>query len=711
LSALPSILFGASFTLTLAWILGKLCLRRLPAPPVIALAIGAAAESSIIFPLLTVGLGYRLSFVLLAVVCLALYLWLRPAPPLLTDPTTAPADRISRIVAFTALAAYAALYIISALAPELEPDAIGYHLGLTAEYVRRAAFPNRITFHEMLPQGLEMLFVPAFAFGRHSAARLVHCAFLLATVPLIVRTGRRLHLPDRISLAAATFYFCAPVTGITGTSAYTDAAGVFFTLAAFYLLLVWRDTRDWRYLVPTGVAAGFCYAIKFPGGLVAVLAAAFVFFHGERKRWLLPAAASIAVALPWIVRAFVLTGNPFAPLFNRQFPNPFFHVSLERDLATSLGSFGGLPPLRVAYELIAGGSFNGMLGPVFFLLPLALLGLRRPAGRWCLLAATLLALPWFSNTGARFLMPALPFLALALAIALPRPVAWFAIALQAVACWPQVVALYHPAYTWRLQRIPWRAALRLQPEPEYLASLINEYPVARLIEDHTQPGDRVFSLIAVATAYTTREVLGYWHSAQAETLNDSIRAGLSPNDRIYNVQADWPARALSGLRIRVTQDSPTEWQIHDVCLYNGAARIVPNPPWQLHGSPNEWELPLAFDNNRATRWRTWEPARAGSYVEADFGRPIELTGAAITTPAPPFIEFYGREDGQWRLLPVRVSSAPMPLGDVRLSATAALRRAGFRYLLTRDEAWAGHESDWGLTRAAELGPTILYRID
>ena len=96
----------------------------------------------------------------------------------------------------------------------------------------------------MLAQGFEMLFVPAFAFGRHSAARLVHCAFLLATVPLILRIGRRLELPEGVVLAAAVLYFCAPMTGITGTSAYTDAGGVFFTLATFYVLLVWRDTRD-----------------------------------------------------------------------------------------------------------------------------------------------------------------------------------------------------------------------------------------------------------------------------------------------------------------------------------------------------------------------------------------------------------------------------------------------------------------------------------
>src|ERR1039457_4460887 len=86
----------------------------------------------------------------------------------LAGPAKARADRVSIRLAAAALACYGALYLINALAPELEPDARAYHLGLTSEYVRLGGFPSRVGFYEMLPQGFEMLFVPAFAFGRHS---------------------------------------------------------------------------------------------------------------------------------------------------------------------------------------------------------------------------------------------------------------------------------------------------------------------------------------------------------------------------------------------------------------------------------------------------------------------------------------------------------------------------------------------------------------
>ena len=61
------------------------------------------------------------------------------------------------------------------------------------------------------------------------------------------------------SLVVAAFYFCAPVIGLTGASSYNDAAGVFFLLAAVYLLLEerWFDA---------GFCAGFCCGCRAAGG-------------------------------------------------------------------------------------------------------------------------------------------------------------------------------------------------------------------------------------------------------------------------------------------------------------------------------------------------------------------------------------------------------------------------------------------------------------
>src|SRR5260370_20390080 len=257
---LLSSLCGAAFTLATAYALGILLMRGRPAPPEISLAIGAATESVLVFFLLVGHVAHWGAFLAMGAAAI-LAAW-RFRGTATHDPV-----RIPR-AAWVIFLPYGVCYLVNALAPETLADGITYHLGLPNEYLRRASFPDHITFYDVVPQGMEMLYTVAFAFGRHAAAKLVEYVFFLATVPLIFRIGRRLRASDLACLVAAVFYFCAPVSGLTGSSSYNDAAGVFFMLAAFYLLLL----GDPRYLLPAGALPGFCYAIKLPG--VAALAPA-----------------------------------------------------------------------------------------------------------------------------------------------------------------------------------------------------------------------------------------------------------------------------------------------------------------------------------------------------------------------------------------------------------------------------------------------------
>src|SRR6185436_17141499 len=141
------IVLGGLLPLTVAYSLGKLCFRQ--APDVIALGVGAVIESLLVFGLLAAGVARPAAFVALGVIGLAPLAWHQPRPhPLLP-----------RGIVTLVFVVYGLLYLIHALAPEIQPDAAAYHLGLVAEYARLGAFPDRVGFFEMLPQGMEMLFL------------------------------------------------------------------------------------------------------------------------------------------------------------------------------------------------------------------------------------------------------------------------------------------------------------------------------------------------------------------------------------------------------------------------------------------------------------------------------------------------------------------------------------------------------------------------
>jgi hypothetical protein len=710
---LPATLFGAAFTLATAYALGTLLMRRRPAHPEILLAVGATAESLFVFLLLLFHLAHWSAFLALGSAAILAAWRFRGTPP-------AP-DRVRiPLAGWLVFGAYGVWYLVNALAPESIADGMTYHLGLPREYLRLGGFPDRVTFYDVVPQGMEMLYTVAFSFGRHAAAKLVEFAFFVATLPLIFRIGRRLAANDLACLVAAVFYFCAPVAGITGSSSYNDAAGVFFMLAALHLLLL----ADVRYLLPCGVLAGFCYAIKLPGLIVVAGAVLYVAAQHRWKPVLTVAAGAALMMAPWIVRATVLTGNPVAPLMNRVFPNPYFHIATEQELAANLRSLGDVRPSQVPWELAFGDRLTGTFGPLLLALPIGLIALRRRGGRVLWGAAFLVALPWITNTGARFLMPAVALAAIALGMALPRRAAWAAIALQAVLCWPQVLGAWETRYSFRLHEFPLAAAAGAESEAEYCKRRFEEYNVALMVQRSTPPDARTLALLSVANAYLDRDVAVTWQSAEADRLLDTLRlATVYSATQTYDWKAAWPERAVRALRFRMPAAYQGEWDINEVQFFSGEDRIFNSPQWTITAWPNPWETPLAFDGNVSTRWRTWETVRAGMYLDVEFGNPQRLTAIVLVTHTPAFgvpLEIHGLDlQGRWQLLSDTPRAIPRPPQDIRLEASRALKRAGFRYLLVptgeRGNApignvMVGREAEWGMERAGEAGRFYLMRV-
>jgi len=75
---------------------------------------------------------------------------------------------------------------------------------------------------------------------------------------------------------------------------------------------------------------------------------------------------------------------------------------------------------QLPLEVTVYGRLAGLYGPLFLLAPLALLALGRKQGRQLALAAAVFGATYFANIGARFLMPVMPFVALAMGMVLTR---------------------------------------------------------------------------------------------------------------------------------------------------------------------------------------------------------------------------------------------------------------------------------------------------
>lgn len=730
------VLFGAAFTIAVAIAGGRVLLRGLglrfhrEEQWFFAFVTGSACLSLVVFALAMIGIARASVFVVIgAAVIAAAGRWGResgsPLPRL---------RLVVRVPFYLLFAAFGIFYLCTALAPEISPDGSAYHLGWVSRYARAHGF-YRITtdMYAYLSAGVEMLFLHAFVFGRHSAAALTHFAFYLALPLGMLLYGRRFGFPGAAA-TGALLVFMAPIVGFAGSVAYNDVALACVLFALFYLLQIWDGERHSALLVPIGLLAGFAYAVKYTGFLAVPYAAAFVAWKLLRKRHnpikavaVVGAFALLSIA-PWGLKNWIWVDNPLAPFYNHWFPNQYVHIGFETEYRGFMANWGELSskweiPLEVT---VRGMRLQGLLGPAFLLLPLGLIALRRAAGRQLLLAAAIFTATYPANIGTRFLIPMLPFASLALGLVL-ADLKWVApviIAFHALTAWPVNLKRYCHPDAMRIEKFPRKAALRQETEEGYLRRMMPGYHVAQMIEHNVPQDARLLCFGGPPHAYTSRETLVSYQGALNQNLTDMLRSveapGWQPRQRHVFRFGQQNLR-----RIRVVQagraTSPDRyWGIHEARVYFRGVELPREPQWRLFSKPNRWELPLAFDNNPMTQWRSWEPFAPGMYVEIDFGR-AERVDAMVLDGQPDELSKLWLEgwldDGRQLVLSggSEVKEIPPP-ENMRRWVAAEIKWNGIEYFLLHDFDAGGddirkHAAEYGMREIAATHGARLYKID
>jgi len=724
-----AILFGGLFTVAVATALGSSLLRESCEDLGVRFITGAAALSVAVFGLCAAQLAYPLVFGILGVA--ALFLW-RANRSLTFAALKHPSPDRKRAVAgdwptpllFLAFSLYFILYFFNSMAPEASFDGSRYHLALVGRYLREHGL-HRITdnMYASLSQGVEMLYLWAFAFGQHSAAAMVHFAFLLALVWQMFRYGRRIGLPVA-GACGALLVFASPVVGVDGTSAYNDVAVAAIAFTLFHLLQIWDEVRAPRLLVAIGLVAGFGYAAKYTACLGVIYALGFVAWKSRRRirETAIVAVCASVLIVPWMVKNWIWVANPFSPFLNGLFPNPYVTVSFEQEYRHhmalyELGSRWQIPMQATTY-----GSLSSLLGPVFLLSPIALLALRRREGRQLLLAALVFGATYFSNISTRFLIPPLPFVALAMALVLGRvPRLLVAVALlHSLISWPSVAARYCHSDAWHLVKVPWREALRIKPEGPYLESNLPLYGAARLVERTAAAGSTVFAFTPIPDAYTSRKILVAYQSSENVTIREILWSAFTPDYQpTWRLRFSFPPQPLRAVRVVQTNSGADLWSINELRV--GQALPPANRPrWRLDAQPYPWGIGDAFDGKIVTFWKCGEALRSGQFVEVDF-RGVESADSVLIEAAPNQwgirLKLEGQDaSGQWKLLAAQpqVGDAPVPPG-LRRAAADELKRRGIDYLLVFDGEFgaddlARNSGLWGIRQVGEYKGARLYRL-
>ena len=311
-----------------------------------------------------------------------------------------PLAGVAMVFAFVA----AACALMLALAPTLAFDPVAMHLPSIQFYsLAHALRPVPGIEYSYYPQGFEMLWTLAYGLAGQPGAQLMSALFFPLFLLTLAVLARECDLDHGATILAVVCAATLPFLNWSGGAMKNDVALAFFELLALSSFAHWLRDTNFRWIIAGAFFLSQAFSIKHVAlfGAIPLLLLFGYAIRQQRKPW---RAAAVVLAIVlflgayWMLRAYLLTGNPVAPAKLRALAgmigrHPF---ALSRKLANFVRS-----PWHVLFDGV--DTFESPLpnpaGLVFFVFaPLGLLGCRvRPKNRTqmaCLIFAGTYLLYW-----------------------------------------------------------------------------------------------------------------------------------------------------------------------------------------------------------------------------------------------------------------------------------------------------------------------------
>ncbi|HEY7654841.1 MAG TPA: hypothetical protein VIG07_18635 [Methylomirabilota bacterium] len=469
--------------------------------------------------------------------------------------------------------------LLAALAPPTAKDTLLYHFALPKAYIaagRALEVSHNIAGY--YPLGVEMHALWAMLLGAPFGPRVSEAAagatlFLFAPLLVMVVYGwAREQGADRAWAATAALMIAwIPTAYDVAASAYVDLA-----LAAYLALAVrafgrWWPALESRQLLWVVVGIGGALSIKLSAAFLILPLALLGLLRalgtgadasGPRPAPAIAAASlvgaltlGVALAAPWYARNWIRTGSPVFPFYLGIWPAEAAGWDLERSrLYETLFSLYGdtrtvldylRAPLRVAVAAQPDqpAYYDGVLGIAFVLaLPLlaGALWRRRLDAPPCLamaLSGCLFVFWLFSSQQLRYLLPALPGLAVATAVAgagwrgAGRLASrWLLLAAAALGL-PVVLA-------WFLALDPVRVVLGGEARGDYLRRRLDYYRYYEIVNRELPPTAKVWLIDMRRDTYHLDRPYFSDFIFEDYTLTRYVRAARGPEEILARVQAD-----------------------------------------------------------------------------------------------------------------------------------------------------------------------------
>jgi 4-amino-4-deoxy-L-arabinose transferase-like glycosyltransferase len=446
------------------------------------------------------------------------------------------------------------------LLPPISRDALIHHLAIPKLWLSHGGFVETpwATF-SYYPMNLDLLYLLPLAAGYDVGAKLIHFAFGLGTAAIVYLYVRR-RLPAPWALLGALLFLSTPAILRLCASAYVDLGLTFFITGSVICLFLWAETGKQKWFWISAVMVGLAAGTKYNGmiGIAFLTMGAAIVRSRQVKKTgsaigaaALYALTALVVFSPWMIKNYMLTGNPIYPLYNNIFGLPNW---LPPELQLSTIQIRHLlykeswweillVPVRVFFQGVDHDPrlFDGVLNPILLIGPaVAVIRPRFSDARLLAALAVLWILTVFFRTSfiIRYIAPILPLLAILSVYGLYQiwmllTERWSSIIASIVIIVVILASLFFNGswvvdYWTKMDPLPYLTGQ--EDRKTYLSRRLPQYPAIDFINTHTKPDARILMLFAHNQGYYLDRDYFFYTYYSGESLRPILKNASDPDD-------------------------------------------------------------------------------------------------------------------------------------------------------------------------------------
>lgn len=506
--------------LTLGFIIGKkvlnLLFKKLPISwienAMFCLAIGFGFYSFLIFCFLIAGILYKeivlATMVLISMILVKDIIFLTKESIVVIKNLPSLIKNIQISVFMSVVIAILSISFlinfIGTIAPEIQYDALSYHLVFPKIYIENHKIVVVPYIHQPYFASTGMLYVLGLILSGQITAKLFSLCFGILITVAIASFGKRFFSLE-VGIIAAVLFYVSPLVAWLSTTTYIDLAVVFFSFTALYALTLWWRTNRKGLLLLCGLISGLALSVKLNSALFLTpmgLSVIAINCHLSGKNVFknlsnlaIFGLSVLIVAAPWYLISYFHTGGSTLSLYSGITKSIFWSqtdkISNFKDfgIGYNLKNFLNLPwDITYHSSVYMEGIPDGFVGVAFvIMLPLIFFTRLKSSGITLLLLLICIGFisVWFRiGQYLRYMLPVLPLASILAAYVLlyyknnyPRyfeEIGSIVITICLICTIPISLISF-----WNIpERIPYKVALGIESQENYLSRVIRNYRAA-----------------------------------------------------------------------------------------------------------------------------------------------------------------------------------------------------------------------------------------